>query len=95
VKIKGLDELTKKLRDLEKATAAVDGLHLNFSFDPADPSDIETAIARADAEIDARLAPYSRNDLVGKLAETMRERCREKILDQAAAARLAKGKPGE
>ena len=86
--IKGLDELMRKMRELERATAALDGDITSVGFDPHDPQSIELAIQKMEAAIDERVGDYSRNDMVQNLVAEMKGRYRQALLDRAAAARL-------
>ena len=88
MQIKGLDELMRKMKELELATAALDGDNTSVGFDPHNPQSIELAIQRMEAAIDERVSDYSRNDMVQNLVAEVKERYRQAILDRAAAARL-------
>jgi hypothetical protein len=88
IKITGLKELQKKMDDLAKFASEMDGELARVSFDPNDPSSIETAILTASDAVDERANAYPRNDMVQNLAEQAKESFREQILERAAAARL-------
>lgn len=88
IKITGLKELQKKKDDLAKFASKLDGELASVSFDPTDPSSIETAIQTAWDAVDERANAYPRNDMVQNLAEQTKESFREQILERAAAARL-------
>ncbi|MEG8030647.1 hypothetical protein QP179_03140 [Sphingomonas aurantiaca] len=94
IKITGLDGLTKKMSELEKAMAELDGDIASLNFDPHDPASIEQAIHQLNAAVDERVAAYAHNDLVAEIAEGVKEQGRETILERAAAARL-EGSEGE
>ncbi|WP_420393251.1 hypothetical protein [Acuticoccus sp.] len=85
--MKGLDELIRKMKELEKATAALDGEITSVGFDPHDPQSIELAIQQMEAAIDERVGDYSKNDMVQKIVIEMKERYRQAILDRAATGR--------
>lgn len=87
-KITGLDKLQKNLKDAERALSESDGELGVVNFDPNDPASIEGAIQSVNRMIDERLSEYSSNPIVGPLAEQMKEKYRESILENAAAARL-------
>lgn len=87
-KITGLDKLQKNLKDAERALSESDGELGVVNFDPNDPASIEGAIQSVNRMIDERLSEYSSNPIVGPLAEQMKEKYRESILEKAAAARL-------
>jgi hypothetical protein len=87
-KISGLDDLSGQLTDAQKALEALDGELGTVSFDPDDPASIEAAIQSVEAVIDERLSPYASNPIIAPLAEEMKEKYREAIIDRAAEARL-------
>ena len=87
----GLDKLQKNFKDVEHALSELDGELGVVNFDPYDPASIESAIQSVNLMIDERLAEYSSNAIVGPLAEQMKEKYRESILEKAAEARLQLG----
>lgn len=89
--IKGLDELSRKMKELEKAASALDGEIGTVSFDPHDPQSIELAIQKMETAIDERVGDHRSNDLVEGIVAQMKERYREAILERAAAARNEEG----
>ena len=91
MKIKGLDELKRKMKELETAMSALDGEIGKVSFDPNDPQSIEIAIHKMEAAIDERVGHYPNNDLIADVISKTKERYREAILGRAAAARIEKG----
>lgn len=88
--IKGLDELMRKMKELEKAISALDGEITSVGFDPHDPQSIELAIQKMEAAIDERVGDYGNNDMVQGIVGEMKERYREAILERAATARNEK-----
>ncbi|UTH49560.1 hypothetical protein KBW81_07355 [Loktanella salsilacus] len=89
--LKGLDALSRKLKEAQKVAADLDGDLASVNFDAADPVSIESAIQKLYSEIDAKCAGYERNDLVQQIAEDLKESGRTAILEKAAAARLDNG----
>lgn len=87
--MKGLDELQRKLKELERAIAALDGDLASVSFDPDDPQSVDLAIQQMEAAIDQRVGDYSRNDMVDGLVSEMKERGRQAILERAAEGRMS------
>ena len=90
MKITGLDELTRKLEDAQKALKLLDGELGSVSFDPDDPGSIQAAIKRIETMIDERVGNYADNPIISQLIEGMKEKYRQGILERAAAARLKK-----
>ncbi|WP_432787027.1 hypothetical protein AAEX37_01100 [Oligella sp. MSHR50489EDL] len=88
IKITGLDKLQKDVKDVEQALNKLDGELEVVNFDPNDPASIESAIHSVNRMIDERLGKYSSNPIVAPLAEQMKEKYREGILEKAAEARL-------
>ena len=88
MKIQGLDKLTRELDQAQKALKELDGELGTVSFDAHDPISIEAAMQQVDALIDDRLGAYASNSIIGPLAEEMKEKYREAILERAAAARM-------
>lgn len=90
-KITGLNKIQKDLKDAQHALNEldVDGELGVVNFDPNDPASIESAIHSVNRMIDERLGTtYSSNPIVASLAEQMKEKYRESILEKAAEARL-------
>jgi len=87
--IKGLDELSRKMKELEKAISALDGEIGSVNFDPHDPQSIELAIQKMEEAIDERVGDHRNNDMINGIVTEMKERYRDAILERAAAARNA------
>lgn len=85
---KGLDELARNMKELERAIAALDGDITTVGFDPHDPQSIELAIQKMEAAVDERVGSYSRNEMVKKVVTEVKERYRRSILDRAAQGRM-------
>ena len=88
VNVTGFDKLTKRMDDLAKFAEDLNGEIAHVSFDPKDPSSIETAIQQMNDAIDAKAKSYGQNDWATNLAEHVKEWGRTKILERAAVARL-------
>ena len=88
MKISGFDALTRKMTELEKALADLDGDIAHLSFNPYDPQSIELAIQELNAAVDAKVASYAHNEMVVSIAEEFKENGRNIIIERAAAARL-------
>lgn len=86
--ISGLDELGRQLTDAQKALEVLDGELGTVSFDPGDPASIEAAIQSVEAVIDERIGCYASNPIIAPLADEMKKKYREAIIDRAAEARL-------
>lgn len=87
-KIDGLDKLQRDLKRAQDALAELDGDLGSVSFNPEDPASIDQAIAAMVRIIDDRIAGYEDSEIIGSLAEEMKERYRAMILEKAAEARL-------
>ena len=89
--IAGLDKFMQKIKEVERATAALDGEIASISFDPNDPQSIELAIQAMETEIDQRVAEYRNNDMVEEIVVELKESCRQAILDRADSGRAEGG----
>jgi len=91
LRITGLDEIAKSMKELQEALSELDGEIGTVNFDPHDPESIEQAIQAANRAIDDKVARYSRNKTVMDLANDLKENTRASILERAAAARIERG----
>jgi len=88
MQIKGLDDLARKMEELEKAMAKLDGDITQVNFNPHDPESIQLAIQKVSDAIDERVSRYAHNDMVTSVASELKEKYRDGILERAAQARL-------
>ena len=91
VKSTGIGHLETYLKELQDASAA---LHLNFvlpDFDAADEKSLQEAIARMEASVDERVAPWKANPTALGMAEEAKRRFRDAMLKKAQAAGLHPG----
>ncbi|MBX3490502.1 hypothetical protein [Parvibaculum sp.] len=88
MKIKGLDKLQKTLKKAAWAAADADGDIGTVQFDPNDPASIAQAITSMEAMVDAKFDGSENNLLIRQMADALKEKSREAILERAAAARL-------
>lgn len=86
----GLDDLKRKLQELQKVAEELDGNITNVSFEPHDPQSIDLAIQRMEAAVDEKVGDYRGNNMVEDLALAIKERYRQAIIDRAAEARAGK-----
>jgi len=89
--IKGLDKLTRELKQAEKAMGEIDGELGQITYDPNDPASIEQAIQNGHNLVDDRLGSYASNPFVSPLIDGMKVQIRETIIEHAAEARLKGG----
>ena len=90
MKLEGLEELSRKLKELAQAMAALDGEIAQLSFNHNDPASIEQAIQQMNAAVDARVGSYASNQMVAGIAAQLKENARQGILERAQAARLVR-----
>lgn len=93
VKISGLEKMHKQIKDVERATGALNGSY-DVHFDANDPVSIENAIQEAYSMVDERASGYATNPMVGPLVEHMKENLRQQILDSAEQQRQERGQDG-
>lgn len=94
VKITGIDKLQKQLKEVEKATEALNGSY-DVRFDANDPASIENAIQEVYSMVDERSSGYATNPMVSPLIEQMKENLRQQILDSAEQQRQENGQDGD
>lgn len=94
VKITGIDKLQKQLKEVEKATDALNGSY-DVRFDASDPASIENAIQEAYSLVDERASSYATNPMVSPLIEHMKENLRQQILASAEQQRQESGQDGD
>jgi hypothetical protein len=88
VKVKGLDLLQRQLKDATRALEELDGELGTVQFDPHNPGSIEAAIQKVYGLVDEKVGHYPSNPIIGSVAQEMKERHRENIVQKAAEARL-------
>jgi|HubBroStandDraft_1064217.scaffolds.fasta_scaffold109381_3 hypothetical protein len=85
-KITGLNELQRKLEEASKTFQSLDGEIATLRFNPRDAISVGGAIVQIEAAVDARIALYKGNPLVGSVAEKLKEKYRAAILKKAEIA---------
>lgn len=83
VKITGLDKLQRELKDAQRAFQSLDGTLTTLKFNPDDPQSVKAAIRQMEAAIDSKTAAYRGNTLVSNVAQQLKDKYREKILERA------------
>jgi hypothetical protein len=86
--MKGLDDLSKKLKEFEKFISEIDGEIGTVNFDPFDAESIEQAIIKMEKMIDDKSTVYYRNQMIQDISVEMKEKYRQAIIDKAANSRL-------
>ncbi len=94
VKISGLETMQKQIKDVERATEALNGSY-DVHFDANDPVSIENAIQEAYSMVDERASGYTANPMVSPLIEHTKENLRQQILDSAEQQRQESGQDGD
>lgn len=94
VKISGLEAMQKQIKDVERATEALNGSY-DVHFDANDPVSIENAIQEAYSIVDERVSGYTANPMVSPLIEHTKENLRQQILDSAEQQRQESGQDGD
>lgn len=88
MKIAGLDDLARKMDELARVVAELDGDIAQVRFNSHDPEIIELAIRQGHIAIDQRVSRYSHNEMVASIASEIKQKYREAIYEKAAASRL-------
>lgn len=86
--MKGLDELSKTFKELEKFISEIDGELGTVNFDPFDAESIEQAIVEMERMLDDKSMTYSRNQMIQDMAIEIKANYRQAIIDKAAVARV-------
>lgn len=87
-KMTGFDTLRKNLKEAQEALATLDGDLGTVNFDPSDPASIDLAVQSVETMIDERLGRYMNNPMIAPLAEEMKAKYRDAIIERAAIVRL-------
>jgi len=78
--------VTEYLDEIQKALHAVDGTLGQVKIENAtDPADVQRALTELEQIVDRAFAPYIGNPTVRALAEQMRARYKEQMLQQVEA----------
>lgn len=88
--MKGVGELSKIFKELEKFLSEIDGELGTVNFDPFDAASIEQAIIEMERMIDDKSMTYSRNQMIQDIAIETKTNYRQAIIDKAAEARVQK-----
>jgi hypothetical protein len=88
----GLDRVAKDFEEASKALSQLDGTLGEVNFDPNDPASIERAINAVNSMVDEKTIGFENNPIIEPLVREMKEKYRDAILENAAAARL-EGEP--
>ena len=83
IKITGLDELMRQLKEAQTAISSLDGTIAELRFNPADPQSVEDAVAQMEAAVDEKVAPYQGNPMVMKLASATKETFAKALREKA------------
>lgn len=88
--MKGLDDLSKNIKELEQFFSEIDGELGTVNFDPFDAESIEQAIIEMERMIDGKSTVYAKNQMIQKIAIETKTTYRQAIIDKAAEARVQK-----
>ncbi len=88
MKIKGLDQLSKQMKQLENFMKEIDGSLGEVSFDPFDAESIEQAIVKMENLIDQKSESYLSNSMIVEIVGNLKENYRQSIVDKASEARV-------
>ena len=88
MKITGLDQLSKQIKQLEKFTKEIDGSLGDVQFDPFDAESIEQALVKMESLIDQKSESYLGNPMFVEIVGGLKESYRQSIIDKATEERL-------
>jgi predicted nucleotide-binding protein len=87
-KITGLDDLQREMKLMADVAEALDGDIATLSFNPADQTSVERAIADMKLAIDQKVSGFGGSATVHGLVAQLKQQYETEILSRAAAARL-------
>jgi hypothetical protein len=79
---RGLDRLRQQLEEAERAFDSLEGTFVILELDPKNPESAEVAIRQMESQIDSKIAPYRDNSIVSKMAQELKDKYREMILER-------------
>ena len=80
--MQGLDRLQRHMKELADASQALNGTITTVNFNPDDPESVADAMRQVEAAIDRKIAPYHSNPTVMKMADELKEKYRQGILNK-------------
>jgi hypothetical protein len=75
----------RHFKELSRAAEALNA-PINVEFNPADATDVQRAISQIESAIDERIGPFRRNRDAQQLADELKARFREQIMQKAESA---------
>lgn len=81
-----LDLLRTQMQDAQPVLAALDVELESIQFDPAAPASVDAAIVKVGRVIDAHLANFRHNPILGPMADQLKSHYVEGIHEQVALA---------
>ncbi len=87
IKITGLDKLLKDLDDAQRALRSLDGTIATLKYDPNEPASVQQAIRQMESSIESKISPWRNNQMVSKIAASLKTQYRQAILKRAAEQR--------
>lgn len=88
MKVTGLNQLSKQIKQLEQFTKEIDGSLGAVHFDPFDAESIEQAIVKMENLIDQKSESYLSNPMIVEIVGNLKENYRQSLIDKATEARL-------
>ena len=70
--------------DAKRALTLLSGELARLPFEASDPASVEAAIARADAIIDEKIAPYRDNPIVKAAVKDLKEKIHRSLREKAS-----------
>jgi hypothetical protein len=89
IKIEGLDQLSRQFDEAQKGLSQLDDEVGSVRFDPHDPESIEDAVQKVESMIDEKLGTDIENPIIASLAQQMKDKYRDGIIELAATSRLS------
>lgn len=86
--LKGFDELSKTLSELQKLTNELEGELGVIQFDAESAESIELAIVEMESLVDKKFESYAANSMARNMADGIKQSYRQMIIDKASEARM-------
>lgn len=86
--LKGFDELSKTLKELQKLTNELEGELGIIQFDAKSAESIELAIVEMENMVDKKFESYEANSMARNMADGIKQSYRQMIIDKASKERM-------
>jgi hypothetical protein len=82
MKLEGLDKLQRELGEFQRAVSFLDGTICQVQFNPEDKASVQEAVSQMERAVDAKVSKWRNNKMIMDIAEAMKLRYREEIMER-------------